>query len=76
MDELVPPRQRSRFISEALAERLDLEEQMLALEESAGAWSDASHPELQDDAAIARWLAELRQSWTTPGTPDHDDLPA
>ena len=76
MDELVPARQRSRFISEALAERLALTEQLLALEESAGAWSDERHPELQDGAAIDRWLAELRQSWTTPGATEHGDLPA
>jgi metal-responsive CopG/Arc/MetJ family transcriptional regulator len=51
MNALVPARQRSRFISEALAERLALEEQALALEESAGAWSDEGHPEMQDGVA-------------------------
>ncbi|QLQ08016.1 MAG: hypothetical protein HZY76_19815 [Anaerolineae bacterium] len=44
-----------------------LEEQLLALEESAGAWPDERYPELHDDAAIDRWLTELRQSWVTPG---------
>lgn len=76
MDELVPARQRSRFISDALAERLALTEQLLALEESAGAWSDERHPELHDDAAIDRWLAELRQSWTSTGVAERGDLPA
>jgi hypothetical protein len=76
MNELVPARQRSRFISEALAERLALTEQQLALEESAGAWSNERHPEMQDDAAIDRWLIELRQSWTTSGAVEHGDLPA
>lgn len=76
MDELVPARQRSRFISEALAERLALEEQLLALEESAGAWPDERYPELQDEAAIDRWLAGLRQSWATPGDVEHGDLSA
>lgn len=76
MNALVPARQRSRFISEALAERLALTEQLLALEESAGAWSDESHPEMGDDAAIDHWLAELRQSWTTVGATEHGDLPA
>jgi hypothetical protein len=52
MDELIPSRQRSRFIAEALSERLALEEQALALEESAGVGSDAGHPELADDEAI------------------------
>lgn len=76
MNELVPPRQRSRFISEALVERLAVAEQVLALEESAGAWSDERHPEMQDEAAIDRWLIELRRSWATPGAAEHGDLPA
>ena len=65
MNELIPARQRSRFIAETLTERLALEEQILALDESAGAWSDARHPDMQDDAAIDRWLTALRQSWTS-----------
>lgn len=76
MDELIPARQRSRFIAEALAERLALAEQVLALEESAGAWSDEGHPEMADDQAIDRWLAGLRASWTAPGVPDRGDLSA
>jgi len=70
LDELIPARQRSRFIAEALAD------QLLALEESAGAWSDEGHPEMMDDEAIDRWLASLRASWTAPGVPDHGDLSA
>ena len=76
MNELVPARQRSRFISEALVERLALTEQALALEESAGAWSDENHPEMQDGAAIDRWLANLRQSWPPSGGAADDSLPA
>jgi hypothetical protein len=60
LNEMVPARQRSRFISEVLAERLALEEQVLALEESAGAWTEERHPEMQDGAAIDRWLTRLR----------------
>lgn len=59
----VPTRQRSRFILEAIEERLAMEEQISALEESAGAWSDERHPELKTDADIDRWLAEIRGSW-------------
>jgi hypothetical protein len=76
LNEVVPARQRSRFISEVLAERLALEEQVLALEESAGAWTEESHPEMQDGAAIDRWLTRLRQSWTTPKGAADDSLPA
>ncbi len=76
MDELIPSRQRSRFIAEALAERLALEEQVLALEESAGAWSEAGHPEMADDEAIDRWLVDLRTSWVLSPAADHGDLSA
>jgi hypothetical protein len=61
--EHVPARQRSRFILEALEERLALEEQVAALEETAGAWSDQNHPEMRTDEDIDRWLADLRSSW-------------
>ena len=59
----VPARQRSRFIVEAIEERLAMEEQVTALEEAAGAWTDEAHPELATDADIDRWLKDLRSSW-------------
>lgn len=76
LNELVPARQRSRFISEALEERLALEEQTLALDEAAGAWSDENHPDMLDDAAIDRWLAEVRSSWRRAEEGEYGDLPA
>lgn len=66
--------QRSRFIAETLEERLALEEQLLALDETAGAWSDENHPDMLDDAAIYGWLNTLRSSWSWPGDVDHDRL--
>jgi len=62
--EHVPARQRSRFILEALEERLALEEQSVALAETAGAWSDQNHPEMRTDEDIDRWLGELRRPWS------------
>jgi len=62
--EHVPARQRSRFILEALEERLALEEQIAALEETAGAWSEQNHPEMRTDEDIDRWLGNLRRSWS------------
>jgi hypothetical protein len=61
----VPARQRSRFILEAIEERLELEEQIAALDETAGAWSDQNHPEMRSDEEIDRWLRDLRGSWST-----------
>jgi hypothetical protein len=65
--EHVPASQRSRFILEAVEERLALEEQVAALEESAGAWSDQNHPEMRTDEDIDRWLADLRGHETGSG---------
>ena len=56
----VPPRQRSRFILQAIEERLALEEQVAALEETAGAWSDQGHPEMRTEDDIDLWLRDLR----------------
>jgi hypothetical protein len=61
--ERIPPRRRSSFIAEAVAEKLALEEQLAAIEESAGAWSQENHQELAADQDVDRWMAELRQSW-------------
>ncbi|RMF33487.1 MAG: hypothetical protein D6759_06895 [Chloroflexi bacterium] len=44
--ERVPPRQRSAFIVEAVEEKLALEEQIAAIEETAGCWQDEDHPEI------------------------------
>ncbi len=63
LEERVPARQRSRFIAEAIAERLALAEQQAAIEETAGAWRDENHPDMQTGEDIDRWLTELRQGW-------------
>ena len=76
LNELIPARKRSRFISEAVEERLALEEQSQALDEAAGAWSDENHPDMLDDAAIDRWLDTLRSSWSRAGGTDDGRLSA
>jgi metal-responsive CopG/Arc/MetJ family transcriptional regulator len=63
LNETVPSRKRSLFITEAIAEHLDLIEQVSALEESVGAWSLENHPELKDGKSIDKWLKESRQNW-------------
>lgn len=70
LNELVPARQRSRFIAEALEERLALAEQARALDETAGSWLAENHPDMADGAGIDQWLDALRQSWTTVGEPE------
>ena len=59
----VPSRQRSRFILEAIEERLSTQELLAALDETAGAWTDENHPEMRTPDDIDRWLADLRNTW-------------
>jgi len=60
----VPPRKRNEFIAGALEESLALAEQSAVLEETAGAWTDAAHPNLRTPGDVDRWLADLRGIWT------------
>lgn len=63
LDEIVPSRQRSHFIALAVQEQLALLEQVVALEETAAAWTDKNHPEMLTEADIDQWLADLRSGW-------------
>ncbi|MFZ2360847.1 MAG: hypothetical protein WA040_16010 [Anaerolineae bacterium] len=65
--EVVPSRQRARFIAEAVERELRRVQLEAALEASAGAWQDADHPEFADGPAIDRWIAEGRthMGWIT-----------
>ncbi len=72
LDARVPQRKRSAFIVDAVVEKLALEEQVAAIEESAGAWRDDDHPELRTPEDIDRWLSSLRAAWTrAPEEPSH-----
>jgi len=62
---LVPSKQRSRVIVEATAERLALLRQQEAVKEAAGTWSDEDYPELNTEADLERWVAEIRGPWQT-----------
>ncbi len=68
MAEYIPSRRRSQFIVEAIEERLALEEQVAALDESAGAWSDEDYPDLDSVEAVETWIRELRSTWTIADT--------
>lgn len=61
LDECIPKQQHDEFIVEAIEERLALVEQNVMLEETAGAWTDAHHPDLCTEEDIERWRVELWQ---------------
>jgi len=71
LDEYVPSRKRSRFIAEAIESRLALEEQLTALDETAGAWSDGNHPEMETEEDIDRWIDDIRASWSASDGEHH-----
>lgn len=59
----VPRRRRSEFIAQLLENQLAIEEQLNALDETAGSWADENHPEMQSDDDIDTWLVNLRSGW-------------
>ena len=66
LDSFIPRRKRSKFIAIAIQEQLALLEQLEALEETAGLWTDENYPEFLTEADIDRWISELRGGWTRP----------
>ena len=62
LKELVPVRSRSAFIAQAIENRLRHLNQIEALKESAGAWSDADHPELKTQGDVRKYLRRVRRT--------------
>jgi hypothetical protein len=63
LERYVPPRKRNQVIvaaTEAYVRKLKL---LAVLKETAGAWDDASHPEMATPEDIDRWLRNIRSSW-------------
>lgn len=60
----IPKRERTQFIVDALERELIRARQKAALDRSAGAWSDAAHPELATGDDIDRWIEEGRKTLT------------
>jgi len=56
--ELVPARQRSQFVAEAIAQRIAILRLQSALEEAKGSWRDEYHPEFS--TGVDKWLSEMR----------------
>ncbi|MBX3001173.1 MAG: hypothetical protein KF893_21800 [Caldilineaceae bacterium] len=63
LDERMSPQQRANFIVEAIEEHLAIQEQVAALDEATGAWTDENHPNMVTPESMDLWLAELRGSW-------------
>ncbi len=64
MDDLrrvVPARERTRFVEEALARELRRRKLREAIDKSYGAWKDEDHPDMMTGADIDRWIEEQRR---------------
>ncbi|MFQ6090752.1 MAG: CopG family ribbon-helix-helix protein [Candidatus Bipolaricaulia bacterium] len=62
IDRVAGKRKRSRFIAEAIEEKLARVRFEEALAQAAGAWSDENHPELKTQEDINRYLERVRRS--------------
>ncbi len=67
LDELAGPRNRSAFVEEAIRARIRRERFRRAIEDTAGAWDAAEHPEFRTPADTAAWVRARRAELTDPG---------
>ncbi len=63
VDQIAGKRNRSLFIAEATREKLERERFLKTLEETKGAWSNRSHPELKTGKDVEQYVKEKRQSY-------------
>jgi hypothetical protein len=70
MRDLVPSRQRSGFIEEAVRVRLAQLKQIQAAKAAAGAWSDEGRGDPSQEIEEGRRAWEGRRHWTKPESVD------
>lgn len=63
LDRVAGPRGRSRYVADAVRDRIKRDERMAALREAAGAWKD--HPLFPTDQAVVDWVRALRSEETS-----------
>jgi hypothetical protein len=68
LDRVAGPRGRSRYVADAVRERLHRDERLAAAREAAGAWRD--HPLFPTPEAVADWVRLGRAEETNSGSPD------
>lgn len=61
IDKLAGQRKRSKFITEAVKEKLSRIKLLKALEETAGAIKSENHPEWKTSKDVAKWVTTLRK---------------
>jgi tRNA(fMet)-specific endonuclease VapC len=63
LDRVAGPRGRSRYVAEAVLDRIRRDERMAAAREAAGAWRD--HPLFPTDASVEAWVRAGRAERTS-----------
>lgn len=66
VDQVAGKRKRSRFVEEAIREKLSREELSSALRESAGALNPADYPEWDAPNKVSSWVRARRQEGEAP----------
>ena len=65
LDRVAGPRGRSRYVTEAVRERIRRDERAAAMREAAGSWRD--HPLFPTSEAVLEWVRAGRAERTNPG---------
>lgn len=60
MKQVIPPRQRSAFVAQAVEKQLRALRYGKILKKTAGSWTDKNHPDMKTQAGINRHLGRLR----------------
>jgi hypothetical protein len=61
LDVFVGKRGRSKFITEAIKEKISKEKFSFAVSECAGAWSDENHPGLNSTKKVTDYINKIRE---------------
>jgi metal-responsive CopG/Arc/MetJ family transcriptional regulator len=67
LDEVAGPRNRSRFVAEAVAYKLHREKLRLAFDRSFGILRKEDYPHWETSEKVVEWVRELRAEKTDPG---------
>ncbi len=65
LDRIAGPRGRSRYVAEAVRERLRRDQRLTDIRGAAGIWRD--HPLFPTSEAVVEWVRELRREETDAG---------
>lgn len=63
LNRLGSPNKRNQIIVEATSDYVRKMKRLRVLRDTAGAWDDASHPDLNTLDDIEKWMRQIRSQW-------------